>query len=92
MVSNARSGGKTWSSGSVRGRRRWGQAGLEWAANWASLVWWAEVGHVGRVARWAGKAIGAKIKDLNRWASDLIFELIARSLSLKLNISNWILN
>jgi hypothetical protein len=50
------------------------------------------VGHVGRVARWAGKAIGAKIKDLNRWASDLIFELISRSLSLKLNISNWILN
>jgi hypothetical protein len=86
MVSGARSGG------SVRGRRQRGRAGLEWAANWASLVGWAEVGHVGRKARWAGKAVWAKIKDLNRWASDLIFELISRILSLKSNISNWILN
>jgi hypothetical protein len=53
------------------------------------------------LAKWAGLAAGlakcfrAKIKDLNRWASDLIFDLISRILSLKSNvsnISNWILN
>jgi hypothetical protein len=50
------------------------------------------VGHVGRMARWAGKAVWAKIKDFNRWALELIFELISRILSLKSNISNWIFN
>jgi hypothetical protein len=53
------------------------------------------------LAEWAGLAAGlakcfqAKIKDLNRWASDLIFELISKILSLKSkvsSISNWILN
>jgi hypothetical protein len=42
-----------------------------------------------------GEGFHAKFKDLNRWASDLIFELISRILSLKSkvsNISNWILN
>jgi hypothetical protein len=46
-------------------------------------------------AKWAGERFQAKFMDLNRWASDLIFELISRILSLKskvLNISNWILN
>jgi hypothetical protein len=50
---------------------------------------------MGRLGSWAGKGFWAKIKDLNRWASDLIFELISRILSLKSkvsNISNWILN
>jgi hypothetical protein len=53
------------------------------------------------LAKWAGLAAGlakcfrAKIKDLNRWASDLISKLISRILILKSkvsNISNWILN
>jgi hypothetical protein len=44
------------------------------------------------MARWVGKAVWAKIKDLNRWVSDFIFELISRILSLKSNISNCILN
>jgi hypothetical protein len=50
---------------------------------------------MGRLGRWAGEGFQAKIKDLNRWASDLIFELISRILSLKSkvsNISNLILN
>jgi hypothetical protein len=50
---------------------------------------------MGRLGSWAGEGFRAKIKDLNRWASDLIFELISRILSLKSkvsNISNWILN
>jgi hypothetical protein len=50
---------------------------------------------MGRLGSWAGEGFQAKIKDLNRWASDLIFELISRILSLKSkisNISNWILN
>jgi hypothetical protein len=62
---------------------------------------------LGKWAKWAGsaewtglatglaKGFWVKIKDLNRWASDLIFELISGILSLKSkvsNISNWILN
>jgi hypothetical protein len=50
---------------------------------------------MGRLGSWAGERFQAKIKDLNRWASYLIFELISRILSLKSkvpNISNWILN
>jgi hypothetical protein len=50
---------------------------------------------MGRLGSWASEGFQAKIKDLNRWASDLIFELISRILSLKLevsNISRWILN
>jgi hypothetical protein len=50
---------------------------------------------MGRLGSWAGEGFWAKFKDLNRWASDLIFELISRILSLKSkvsNISNWILN
>jgi hypothetical protein len=49
---------------------------------------------MGRLGSWAGEGFRAKIKDLNRWISDLIFELILRMLSLKSkvsNISNWIL-
>jgi hypothetical protein len=52
-------------------------------------------GQMGRLGSWAGKGFRAKFKDLNRWASDLIFELVSRILSLKSkvsNISNWILN
>jgi hypothetical protein len=48
-----------------------------------------------RLGSWAGEGFRAKIKDLSRWASDLIFELISRILSLKSkvsNISNWIFN
>jgi hypothetical protein len=37
---------------------------------------------------WAGEGFWAKIKDLNRWASDLIFKLISRILSLKSEVSN----
>jgi hypothetical protein len=49
-------------------------------------------GRMGRLGSWAGKGFRAKIKKLNRWASDLIFELISRILSLSKvsNISNWI--
>jgi hypothetical protein len=50
---------------------------------------------MGRLGSWASEGFRAKFKDLNRWASDLIFELISRILSLKSkvsNISNWILN
>jgi hypothetical protein len=50
---------------------------------------------MGRLGRWACEGFHAKIKDLNRGASDLIFELISRILSLKSkvsNISNLILN
>jgi hypothetical protein len=46
-------------------------------------------------AEWAGEGFQAKFKDLNKRASDLIFELISRIWSLKSkvsNISNWILN
>jgi hypothetical protein len=52
-------------------------------------------GQMGRPGSWASEGFRAKFKDLNRWASDLIFELISRILSLKSkvsNISNWILN
>jgi hypothetical protein len=48
---------------------------------------------MGRLGSWAGEGFQAKIKNPNRWASDLIFELISRILSLKSkvsNISNWI--
>jgi hypothetical protein len=48
---------------------------------------------MGRLGSWTGKGFRAKIKKLNRWALDLIFELISRILSLKSkvsNISNWI--
>jgi hypothetical protein len=48
---------------------------------------------MGRLGSWAGEGFQAIIKNLNRWASDLIFELISRILSLKSkvsNISNWI--
>jgi hypothetical protein len=50
---------------------------------------------MGRLGSWASAGFQAKFKDLNRWASDLIFKLISRILSLKSkvsNISNWILN
>jgi hypothetical protein len=50
-------------------------------------------GRMGRLGSWAGEGFRAKIKNPNRWASDLIFELISRILSLKSkvsNISNWI--
>jgi hypothetical protein len=55
----------------------------------------ARRGNTGRVGggSWAREGFWAKIKNLNRWASDLIFELISRILSLKSkvsNISNWI--
>jgi hypothetical protein len=40
-------------------------------------------GRMGRLGSWAGKGFQAKFKDLNRWASDLIFKLISRILSLK---------
>jgi hypothetical protein len=66
---------------------------------------WADLGQRPERLGWQGDSHGiiklscygfwAKIKDLNRWASDLIFELISRILSLKSkvsNISNWILN
>jgi hypothetical protein len=49
----------------------------------------------GPVGNWTGEGFRAKIKDLNIWASDLIFKLILRILSSKSkvsNISNWILN
>jgi hypothetical protein len=48
---------------------------------------------MGRLGNWAGEGFQAKIKNLNRWASDLIFEFISWILSLKSkvsNISNWI--
>jgi hypothetical protein len=54
-----------------------------------------QFGQMGRLGSWAGEGFRAKFKDLNRWASDLIFELFSRILSLKSkvsNISNWILN
>jgi hypothetical protein len=57
-----------------------------------------QMGWFGRMdwlGNWAGEGFWVKIKDLNRWASDLIFELISGILSLKSkvsNISNWILN
>jgi hypothetical protein len=38
---------------------------------------------MGRLGSWVGEGFQAKIKDLNRWASDLIFELISRIFSLK---------
>jgi hypothetical protein len=50
---------------------------------------------MGRLGSWAGEGFWAKFKDLDRWASDLIFELISRILRLKSKvsyISNWILN
>jgi hypothetical protein len=50
-------------------------------------------GLMGQLDSWAGKGCRAKIKNLNRWDSYLIFELISRILSLKSkvsNISNWI--
>jgi hypothetical protein len=53
------------------------------------------LGQMGRLGSWASAGFQAKFKDLNRWASDLIFKLISRILSLKSkvsNISNWILN
>jgi hypothetical protein len=34
------------------------------------------LGRMGRLGSWAGEGFWAKIKDLIRWASDLIFELI----------------
>jgi hypothetical protein len=55
------------------------------------MGWFDRMGWLGS---W-GEAFRAKFKDLNRWTSDLIFELISRILSLKSkvsNISNWILN
>jgi hypothetical protein len=54
-----------------------------------------EMGRTGRLGSWVGEGFRAKIKDLNRWTSDLIFKLISMILSLKskvLNISSWILN
>jgi hypothetical protein len=43
---------------------------------------------MGQLGSWAGEEFQAKFKDLNRWASDLIFELISRILSLKSEVSN----
>jgi hypothetical protein len=43
---------------------------------------------MGRLGSWASEGFQAKIKDLNRWASDLIFELISMILSLKSKVSN----
>jgi hypothetical protein len=43
---------------------------------------------MGRLGSWAGEGFQAIIKNLNRWASDLIFELISRILSLKSKVSN----
>jgi hypothetical protein len=60
------------------GRRRLGREVEDDPGRWAK---WAGS------AEWAGLAAGlakrfrAKNKDLNRWASDLIFELISRILS-----------
>jgi hypothetical protein len=54
-----------------------------------------QFGRMGQLGSWAGEGFWAKFKDLNRWASDLIFEFVSRMLSLKSkvsNISNWILN
>jgi hypothetical protein len=48
---------------------------------------------MGRLDSWTGEGFRAKIKNLKRWALDLIFELISRILSLKSKvsiISNWI--
>jgi hypothetical protein len=53
-----------------------------------------EVGKTGQFDRmgwlgsWAGEGIWVKFKDLNRWASNLIFELISRILSLNSKVSN----
>jgi hypothetical protein len=47
-----------------------------------------QFGQMGWLGSWAGEGFRAKIKDLNRWASDLIFELISRILSLKSKVSN----
>jgi hypothetical protein len=58
------------------------------------VVWPEEGDDPGRWAKWAGSAewagegFRAKIKNLNRWASDLIFELISMILSLKSKVSN----
>jgi hypothetical protein len=41
-----------------------------------------------RLDRWAGEEFQAKIKNLNRWASYLIFKSISRILSLKSKVSN----
>jgi hypothetical protein len=76
-------------AGWVVAARAWGRGGPgRWAKRVGSIEW------AGVVAGLA-KCFQAKIMDLNRWASDLIFELISRILSLKSkvsNISNWIFN
>jgi hypothetical protein len=59
------------------------------------MGWVGRFGQMGQLGSWVGEGFRAKIKDLNRWASDLIFELISRIFSLKWkvsNISNSILN
>jgi hypothetical protein len=43
---------------------------------------------MGRLGSWASEGFWSKIKDLNRWASDLIFELISWILSSKSKVSN----
>jgi hypothetical protein len=43
---------------------------------------------MGQLGSWAGEGFLAKFKDLNRWASDLIFEFVSRMLSLKSKVSN----
>jgi hypothetical protein len=43
---------------------------------------------MGRLGSQAGEGFQAKFKDLSRWVSDLIFELISRILSLKSKVSN----
>jgi hypothetical protein len=43
---------------------------------------------MGWLGSWAGEGIWVKFKDLNRWASNLIFELISRILSLNSKVSN----
>jgi hypothetical protein len=63
--------------GSARGRRRPREMGQT-----------SRFGQMGRLGSWAGEGFRAKIKDLNRCASDLIFELISRILSLKSKVSN----
>jgi hypothetical protein len=45
-------------------------------------------GRMGRLGSQAGEGFQAKFKDLSRWVSDLIFELISRILSLKSKVSN----
>jgi hypothetical protein len=77
------------SGGALRGNAGWaggGGSGVRYGMT-------QEMGQMGRLGSWAGEGFRAKIKNLSRWALDLIFKLISRILSLKSkvsNISNWI--